>query len=1025
MLYISCASAFELFDKIEFLSSFYNMSNVTTDHFGVRGSTPTAGLTLTMATDKWGESNQAFDFGGDGAIDIGDIMLGNTGYAYEISFWFKADSAQPINYDTALGCGLNVGDGPILFRHSTGSNLWQSLLNYDTLDWNGFASTDWEQFNIVSNGTYAWIYRNDTRVDEGSYGGSQGDVCNDFNTYIGGEPQRTFWFNGIIDHLLIYNETVTTGTDADAWASAFYYDGNKSSPLESVAAPPPVIPFINLFNFNSTDNQTFWRGSPVNVTFSFHQFNSTNCSLYTNLTGGFSVDDSISSGNLSEETCVNETSTINITTINFNDSDNYAYYKLDESSGTNATDSSGNNRHGTLTNMGGTEWGAGILNNGLTFDGGNDFVNLGNIANFERTEEFSFDFWFKTSNSSAIFMLSRQLNTGTFRGWNIFIEGGKIKTALINDNGAINRLFVETDGTYNDNIWRHAAITYDGLSSASGLLIYVDGSLVAQSTLTDALSGSITNGANAQISGRDGANVVFNGEIDEVGIYNFTLNLGNITILYELNRTNITSVENTTEVCNETMTNLTLNKSTNYTLSSSMPEESKGTVQMFVNCFGSESVNSSIFTVNFDNDFNPPAMYFQTINTTYNDTYNEEIWINFTTSENASCVQDSVNWTFHFTNGTLHSYKETGTNSNGNFTVLVNCSDDSENFNSTILYIGRDLLSPTIEFFVPNINNQTVFLNNQFININFTFEDDIALFNAQINFSINSTGEVLFQENVSLSGQTYNYLRTSNVSSFLNTTYRAAVTVCDSHTKNKIPDADSIITSKSNGDFRIKLKGVNIKIKSEYGNVQSISHEKQKDRYSFGFIYDEDFNTKIYRLTSNKEIKYLEDSPFKGHFVIDNYYWVDFEQVGDVIVEEDGDKTGEYIIFVANRDREINFNSIGILNCQHGEVTFEITDTLSGTYNRIWVEGTNWFNMDVFNPETLSGAIFFIFFFMVIVFLIVLTEVTKIPFFGMLASLLSLAYSFLLFAVVSVVFAIVIIFLAAIYMFRAIMIMKE
>jgi len=50
------------------------------------------------------------------------------------------------------------------------------------------------------------------------------------------------------------------------------------------------------------------------------------------------------------------------------------WWKFDETSGTTAADSSGNNNEGTLTNMGGTEWTAGKLNNCLSFDGVNDYV---------------------------------------------------------------------------------------------------------------------------------------------------------------------------------------------------------------------------------------------------------------------------------------------------------------------------------------------------------------------------------------------------------------------------------------------------------------------------------------------------------------------------------------------------------------------------------------------------------------------------------------------------------------------------
>ena len=94
-----------------------------------------------------------------------------------------------------------------------------------------------------------------------------------------------------------------------------------------------------------------------------------------------------------------------------------AHYKLNENSGTNAPDSSGNGFNGTLVNMVDGDWVAGKLNNCLTFnDGNSEYVNCGDIADFERTDPFSVEAWINTGDVSN-FILSRDLRSGTFRGW--------------------------------------------------------------------------------------------------------------------------------------------------------------------------------------------------------------------------------------------------------------------------------------------------------------------------------------------------------------------------------------------------------------------------------------------------------------------------------------------------------------------------------------------------------------------------------------------------------------------------------
>lgn len=215
-----------------------------------------------------------------------------------------------------------------------------------------------------------------------------------------------------------------------------------------------------------------------------------------------------------------------------NPSDRHGQWHLNESTGTTVADSSGNGRDGTATNMENADWVSAHLNNGLIFDGVDEFVNLGNIADFERTDSFSFEFWFKTATSGVEMILSKQLNSGTFRGWNVFIESGMITTALVSDNGASNRLQKKTDSPFNDGSFHHVVVTYDGSSTLAGLLIYMDGSLAATTNITDNLSATISHAGDTQMSGRGGANVVFTGTLDEVVIYNEEVSAVNVALRY-------------------------------------------------------------------------------------------------------------------------------------------------------------------------------------------------------------------------------------------------------------------------------------------------------------------------------------------------------------------------------------------------------------------------------------------------------------------------------------------------------------
>ncbi len=211
----------------------------------------------------------------------------------------------------------------------------------------------------------------------------------------------------------------------------------------------------------------------------------------------------------------------------------FSQFHLNETSGTNVTDSSVLGNHGNTTNMEDADWVPGKLNNSLIFDGLNEYVTFGDVGGFERTDAFSFEVWFNTSTAGAEMLISKQENSGVFRGYNVFIESGKIKTGLINDNtGSPNRILKETTGTYNDGDWHHLVVAYDGSSLAAGLLIYIDGAQAATSTTTDALSGTILNSEDFQLSGRAGANVVYTGMFDEFVVYNSTINLDQVELRY-------------------------------------------------------------------------------------------------------------------------------------------------------------------------------------------------------------------------------------------------------------------------------------------------------------------------------------------------------------------------------------------------------------------------------------------------------------------------------------------------------------
>ncbi len=189
-------------------------------------------------------------------------------------------------------------------------------------------------------------------------------------------------------------------------------------------------------------------------------------------------------------------------------------WKLDEMSGTIAADSSGNGNDGTL--QGDPQWVEGMLDGALDLDGNGDYVDCGNDAVFDITEQVTLAAWVKT----------RDMGNGEDNPW---VGKGDTAYALkgfrtgydvefFTYDGAWHSAHYATDESFNDE-WHHVAGTYDG----STLMIYVDGVLGSGATL--AYAGSISSvtyniniGRNSQQTSRH-----YEGLIDDVRIYNRAL----------------------------------------------------------------------------------------------------------------------------------------------------------------------------------------------------------------------------------------------------------------------------------------------------------------------------------------------------------------------------------------------------------------------------------------------------------------------------------------------------------------------
>lgn len=196
------------------------------------------------------------------------------------------------------------------------------------------------------------------------------------------------------------------------------------------------------------------------------------------------------------------------------------HWKLNETSGTTAADSSGLSTSGTVT--GTASWTAAIRNNGFNFDGATKIQVSGLFSN---PRNISVAAWAK-------------LTTADTNGSEIISLGDHF-TLRLDEAGAVKGIMydgstwqaVSVAGTYAGTGWHHFAAVFDDDNNTFKL--YIDGALAATASNTASINYSGL-GANTVIGRQGNANTAmdFTGVIDDVRVYNYAITAAEVEALY-------------------------------------------------------------------------------------------------------------------------------------------------------------------------------------------------------------------------------------------------------------------------------------------------------------------------------------------------------------------------------------------------------------------------------------------------------------------------------------------------------------
>jgi len=524
--------------------------------------------------------------------------------------------------------------------------------------------------------------------------------------------------------------------------------------------------------------------------------------------------------------------------------------------------------------------------------------------------------------------------------------------------------------------WIHVAATYNG-TKWGGMRLYVNGIELISSNNTNANYVAMENtGINLEIGTVANGTSGSRGYIDELFIVDRELSESEITDIYNtgfryeygLNKSDITAPSNNSlinNIVNITWTptvrsdlipddftytlglydafesfisNLTiLYDITSYLLNTSVLSDNE--YNFIITSNNSEkSISSGFISVIIDNT--API-----ITITYPD--HPLNWSAGNITGSCSDVHPATfsynsSWNFMLINDSFNAWKVMYDDivSDENVNITFTCTDNAGNAYSVTGFYNFDIQFPLCYENSIEIQDNELFLeygaNHQW---NVTCWDDLNFYLLNIT-CIGGSGYAFYENNINKTG--YNF---SDYSGILTSDMICSWQSADGHTKNDVrnelnrwsvskkPDGSINVPGKNNiivpvsGDI---LDNNNLLPVEKIKNLNSHDYDldntfisfDHSDRIGFKYIYIDNKPSEIkeyaFYVNADHEIQYIGSTDiYKAWFVIDNYYWIDFNLNND-----DGSTTWHidrindtsYAVSIETKLSELDFGSIGIIN---------------------------------------------------------------------------------------------------------------
>jgi hypothetical protein len=200
---------------------------------------------------------------------------------------------------------------------------------------------------------------------------------------------------------------------------------------------------------------------------------------------------------------------------------------LDEKSGTDVHDSSGNGNNGKMSGGSG-KWVTGKFGNALELNGTSEFVQISDAPSLDLEQEVTMVnwFWWEGSGDGWQTFFSKGPMSGTNENWAHFINtGGRYTHFILNAGGP--RVNLDSAGNiFEPKKWYHAAATFDGKMR----IIYIDGKEASRGALSGKL---VTNNNYLGIGFREGSPHYWKGMLDDMAVFKRALSAAEVKEIME------------------------------------------------------------------------------------------------------------------------------------------------------------------------------------------------------------------------------------------------------------------------------------------------------------------------------------------------------------------------------------------------------------------------------------------------------------------------------------------------------------